>query len=177
MKLLVIGMALMATTVACKKDKPNIELIQNMMESPAYKEQDYNPDSRDGRSMINPPEHTVAMNNPRYKYAKQPELAKVMPNPLAEAPDLERGKLMYETYCMVCHGGLGKGDGSVAEYMALKPPSVVSEKIQAWTDGEIYHIITVGRGLMGQYGSQVRHLDRWHIVNYVRELQKKETGK
>ena len=177
MKSIGILLTILMAVSACEKRKPNVELVRNMMNSPSIKEQDYNPDAADGRAMMDPPEHTVSMNNPRYKYAKQPELAKKMPNPLVDAVDLERGRLMYETYCMVCHGQMGKGDGTVAEYMALKPPVLTSDKIKAWTDGEIYHIIAVGRGLMGQYGSQVRHMDRWHIVNYVRELQKKDEGK
>jgi hypothetical protein len=40
------------------------------------------------------------------------------------------------------------------------------------TDGYIYGMIRVGRGLMPPYGHQVAHFDRWNIVNYVRQLQR-----
>ncbi len=176
MKSVLLLTSLLLGLAACKKDQPNVELVQNMMDSPAFEEQDFDPEANDGRSMRVPPEHTVARNNPRYKYAKQPELAKAMPNTFKDKIYLEKGKDKFETYCMVCHGQTGKGDGTVAEYMALKPPSLVSDKIKGWTDGEIYHIIAAGRGLMGSYASQIRHEDRWHIVNYVRELQKKDSG-
>src|SRR3989442_12779582 len=32
---------------------------------------------------------------------------------------LNRGKFLYETYCLVCHGEAGKGDGPIAS----RPPS------------------------------------------------------
>jgi len=32
--------------------------------------------------------------------------------------------------------------------------------------------VRVGRGLMPAYGHQVSHFDRWHIVNYIRLLQR-----
>ena len=40
-----------------------------------------------------------------------------------------------------------------------------------FSDGYIYGMIRVGRGLMPAYGYRVTHFDRWHIVNYVRQLQ------
>jgi hypothetical protein len=35
----------------------------------------------------------------------------------------------------------------------------------------MYAMIRVGRGIMPEYGSRIAHFDRWHIVNYVRQLQ------
>jgi mono/diheme cytochrome c family protein len=158
---------------ACKKDQPNVELVQNMMESPAYKAQDHNPEAVDGRSMLLPPENTVAKNHLPYRYKGKPaDAAKYLSNPFANEDTMARGKEMYETYCLVCHGKTGAGEGTVAEYMALKPPSLVTDKVKKMSDAEIYHIIADGRGLMGSYATQVVSDDRWKIVNYVRELQK-----
>ena len=33
-------------------------------------------------------------------------------------------------------------------------------------------MIRLGRGLMPPYGHQISHFDRWHVVNYVRQLQR-----
>jgi prenyltransferase beta subunit len=33
-------------------------------------------------------------------------------------------------------------------------------------------MIRVGRGLMPSYGARITHFDRWHVVNYVRQLQR-----
>ncbi|MBI3396150.1 MAG: cytochrome c, partial [Spirochaetia bacterium] len=49
-----------------------------------------------------------------------------------------------------------------------------------WPDGKIFHMMTVGRGMMKPYAAQISPQDRWAIVHYVRLLQraaKSETGK
>lgn len=169
----ILLIASLAAFTACKKDKPNIELVQNMMESPAYKAQDHNPDAVDGRSMLLPPANTVSQNHPPYRYKGKPaDAKKYLKNPFKGKDVLARGKEMYDIYCLVCHGAGAKGDGKVAEYMSLKPPSLLTDKVKKWNDAEIYHIIADGRGLMGAYATQVKSDDRWAIVNYVRSLQK-----
>jgi mono/diheme cytochrome c family protein len=86
---------------------------------------------------------------------------------------MARGKESYRVYCSVCHGLTGQGDGSVAQYLSLKPPSLLSDKVRGFRDGRIYHIITDGQGLMNNYATQIHKIeDRWAIVNYVRSLQK-----
>src|SRR6202048_172606 len=39
----------------------------------------------------------------------------------AETGDVATGKLVYERYCMSCHGEQGNGQGEAAEYMSVKP--------------------------------------------------------
>ena len=41
-------------------------------------------------------------------------------------------------------------------------------------DGEIYHVITVGQGVMMAYGGIMRPEDRWKIVMYVRRCRRSE---
>jgi mono/diheme cytochrome c family protein len=41
----------------------------------------------------------------------------------------------------------------------------------AWTDGYLYSIMRYGRGVMPRYDDKIRGQDRWHVVNYVRQLQ------
>ncbi len=36
-------------------------------------------------------------------------------------------------------------------------------------DGEMYHSITVGYGIMGAHGSQIRQEDRWKVILYIRD--------
>ena len=155
---------------------PNVEVIQDMMDQPALKNQDYDPYTGEAASRL-PPEGTVPQNYQPYKYSGDPQGAACLKNPFAGnsgAEVMSLGKAKYETYCMVCHGSAGQGDGPVAPKMALKPPSLVSEKVRGLTDGGIFHIITDGQGVMSSYAFQlVEERDRWAIVNYVRSLQKK----
>jgi mono/diheme cytochrome c family protein len=93
------------------------------------------------------------------------------PNPVpATAASLERGRVMYERSCVPCHASTGAGDGPVTR-SGVPPRSLLTAEARALSDGYIYTIIRVGRGAMPQYGHQITHFDRWHVVNYVRQLQ------
>ena len=160
------------------KNKTNVELVQDMMDQINVKAQDWDPDSADFSTGMTPPEGTVAQNREHYKYKRDPLRAgRELKNPLAndfEVETLKLGKATYDVYCMVCHGESGKGDGTVAEKMSVKPPSLLTDKVRNHPDGRIFHIITAGQGVMGQYASQIHDVKaRWAIVNYVRTLQKK----
>ena len=159
------------------KNQTNIELIQDMMDQISVKTQDWDPDSEDYSTVMVPPEGTVQRDNDPYKYTLDPlKAGKELKNPLGDdyTPEtMKLGKVKYEIYCMVCHGEKGAGNGTVAPKMAVKPPSLLSTKVREHSDGRLYHIITAGQGVMGQYASQIHSKkDRWAIVNYVRSLQK-----
>lgn len=92
-------------------------------------------------------------------------------NPIApSAESLARGEVMFNRACVPCHGSAGAGDGLVTRAGVL-PVSIVTDSAAARTDGTIYSVIRVGRGAMPAYGHQLSHFDRWHVVNYVRQLQ------
>ena len=92
-------------------------------------------------------------------------------NPVARTGEsLVRGRRIYDTYCVVCHGAQGGGDGPVAGKMGYVPP-LVTDMTKQRTDGYIYAVIRQGRGIMPRYGDKIRGADRWHVVNYVRQLQ------
>ena len=112
-----------------------------------------------------------------YKDTDDFEAAKGNKNPLAGEMTEEVlmvGQKYYNTQCMVCHGMKGEGSAhsTVSELMALKPPPMTSDKIKGWTDGQIYHVITMGQGVMGPYATHVPAKSRWQVVNYIRHLQK-----
>ncbi|UCD24787.1 MAG: cytochrome c [Gemmatimonadota bacterium] len=86
------------------------------------------------------------------------------------AESLETGRKYYEIFCQPCHGATGAGDGPVNEKMFVVQ-SLLTQKANDLSDGMIYSIIRHGRGVMRAYGEGVRGIDRWHVVNYVRQLQ------
>jgi mono/diheme cytochrome c family protein len=157
--------------------EPNVELIQDMMDQPAIKPQHFMPSTPEVGASRLPPEGTVPVGYKPYPYHLDPiTAAKMLKNPLAGqmSPEvLEQGRKRFETFCAVCHGYQGKGDGPVSVKMALKPPPLISDKIKNVPDGAIFHIISDGQGVMSSYAYQlVNEKDRWAIVNYVRSLQK-----
>jgi mono/diheme cytochrome c family protein len=90
------------------------------------------------------------------------------------AESLERGQEIYERFCIVCHGGDGVGaNANIADKHPLLPAYNVSgAQVAGYSDQYLYAMVRVGRGLMPEYGSRITHFDRWHVVNYVRQLQR-----
>jgi mono/diheme cytochrome c family protein len=124
-----------------------------------------------------PPEGTVPQGFEVYTYGNDAEAAgQGLKNPMASEMSPEAllvGQKQYVIYCGICHGDKGAGDGTVAAAMAVKPPTLLSDKIRNYPDGRIYHIITRGQGVMGSYASQIPDpKKRWAVVNYIRSLQK-----
>lgn len=179
---IVLSAVLVVAAVGCgpSGNKPNVELIQDMMVSPALKAQSYDEDSPFNSSMRVPPEGTAPLGFETYRYPTDVEAAaKNLKNPLAGQMDEEIllvGQKFYETNCTLCHGAKGEGGvaskSSISALMALKPPAVVSDKVKGWTDGHLYHVISMGQGVMGPYASHIPQKYRWQVVNYIRFLEK-----
>jgi mono/diheme cytochrome c family protein len=153
---------------ACTHEKPNFVYMPDMVYGPAIKAQ------KEG-SMRPPVAGTIPRGYQPYAYSKDPEAAgKFLKSPIRMTKEtMARGQKMFNTYCIVCHGPYGEGDGSVTSDGAFpRPPSLQSEKIMKWSDGRIYHVITVGQNLMPSYASQVGVEDRWAIIQYVRAIQR-----
>lgn len=96
---------------------------------------------------------------------------KILKNPIPETEkSLAEGQLLYERFCLHCHGAEGKGDGLVGKvYKGV--PNYSSDALKTMNDGHIYHTITYGRNRMWAHGSQISPADRWKIVQYVHQLQ------
>lgn len=88
-------------------------------------------------------------------------------------PFLQRGKERYEINCVPCHDSRGNGNGIIVQRGFLAPPSYHSDRLRATSDAEIYHAITYGYNAMYSYADRVDVPDRWAIVAYIRELQKR----
>jgi hypothetical protein len=164
-------------------NKPNVEIIQDMMEQPALKAQDFHPQDREKSSMLLPPEGSWPQGVKPYLFsqAQAVEAGNTLRNPYAgssSAEIIQLGRIKYNNFCMVCHGDIGNGKGPVAEKWApIVIPSLLTDKIRNYPDGRIFHIVTMGQGLMGSYINQLpSEEDRWALVNYVRELQKQNRG-
>lgn len=174
--LLVAAVGLFGCTQGTHKE-PNVELIQDMMDQRALKAQDYEPSNSKQASSRLPPEGTVPASYTPYPYHNDVAAAvRNLKNPVAGqlSPEiLSVGQKKYETYCFVCHGPQGQGDGPVAVKMVLKPTTLVGDKVRGVSDAHIYHVITDGYGAMSNYYHQMpKESDRWALVNYVRSLQK-----
>ena len=98
-----------------------------------------------------------------------------LPNPVpADPTSLERGEVLFNRICAVCHGpaGVGAQANVIEKFPLLIAYNLSGSVVAGFSDGYIYGIMRVGRGLMLPYGHQISHFDRWNIVNYIRVLQR-----
>jgi mono/diheme cytochrome c family protein len=94
-------------------------------------------------------------------------------NPLTIDMDLlQLGQRHFNTYCSPCHDRTGQGRGLVGQRAIWIPTNLHEDRVKAFNDGEIFHIMSNGRRSMPAYKFQITEHDRWAIVAYVRALQR-----
>ncbi|MGE5679764.1 MAG: quinol:electron acceptor oxidoreductase subunit ActD [Bacillota bacterium] len=132
----------------------------------------------DGYGMRPPVQGTVARGYFPYLYSgNQPAASKYMVNPLLPTKEvLSLGQQRFDTFCSPCHGYTGKGDSRLRGQFP-NPPSLHSEKVRNYQDGDIYHIITEGQNIMPSYAKQITREERWAIILYLRALQRSQNAK
>lgn len=171
MKNIILLLTLLVAVLGCdrRSSKPNIELIQDMFISPAIRAQDDDPNS-----MKLPPEGTVPRGFQPYKILLAEEAEVKLKNPFPKTEEtVAKGKALYMTYCFPCHGAQGDGKGPVSVKWPAPIPNFTNQRVRGLKDGFYFHLMTVGRGLMGSYAVQIKPEDRWLIVNFIRDLQEK----
>jgi cytochrome c1 len=97
-------------------------------------------------------------------------------NPVKSTPEsLAAARKVYSYDCEMCHGAKGDGKGDVVESMKLTMPDLRDPaSIAGRTDGELFYIITKGKGKMMGEGDRVPQTMRWNLVNLVRSFSKKD---
>jgi mono/diheme cytochrome c family protein len=95
-----------------------------------------------------------------------------MTPPPVTAALVQRGRERFEIHCAVCHGYAGDGDSVVASKMSLRaPPTLVDDKVRAYSVEKIFEVATKGYGYMPKYDAEISAQDRWAIANYIKALQ------
>lgn len=115
---------------------------------------------------------------PRNAPVKQelpPEIVN-MKNPVApSAASIATGEKLFATDCAMCHGLAGDGKGELAESAKLSPPDFRDEAaMKKFTDGELFYIVTNGRGAMPGEGKRATPNQVWNLVNFVRSFAQKK---
>jgi len=123
-----------------------------------------------------PPEGSVALDAEAPQLPQYDPGADALVNPTnpADFKSIARGQVTYQTYCTTCHGAAGMGDGPVSMASPQKGPFAgVFPLVTAMgrSDGYIYNLIRGGGPRMPSY-NRIPPEDRWHLVNYVRYLQR-----
>lgn len=170
----------------CKRDRnhPGYAFMDDMVHSVAYKYYSENNNFTDDNTAQPDVKGTIARGAdlpfPYFKTIdEQKRVGKELVNPISYTPeDLKIGKEKFITYCSMCHGVKGKGDGIIAKNKKFNKPvtSLVADYVQKKPDGELFHTITLGSvsGFMGSHSAQLNSIDRWRIIKYIKtELKNK----
>jgi len=165
---------------ACDRthNDPGYDYFPDMYYSKGYETYSENQVFADGKTLREPVEGTVSLEMIPYPYQKNDTdrlvAGRELVNPLVNnSENLKRGEVVYNRFCINCHGTMADGNGNLftSGLYPLKPASLIIDKAKNIPDGEIYHVISVGQGVMMAYGDIVRLEDRWKVVMYVRDLQ------
>ena len=85
------------------------------------------------------------------------------------------GERLYLIHCGICHGAALDGNGPLWKNgdgpFPAAPRNLKDAYTKALSDGQMYHVITYGKGQMGSYAAQVHPEQRWWIIKYMREKQ------
>lgn len=94
-------------------------------------------------------------------------------NPIdSDEVSVERGRILFDINCRLCHGDQGKGNGPVAAYLKTVPPrDLTDSSVVSLSDGDIFLTITNGKPYMPALHENIDVRGRWDVVNYVRLLQ------
>jgi mono/diheme cytochrome c family protein len=95
-------------------------------------------------------------------------------NPMSPTPaHIADGKAAFSHYCVACHGLDGQNTGvPFADGMAPPMPSLASENVQSYTDGQLKWVIDNGIFPSGMPASKGILTDEeiWSIVLFIRHL-------
>ncbi|MBX2983955.1 MAG: cytochrome c [Flavobacteriales bacterium] len=197
---LVAALGGMALFMGCNSDpdSPGREYMPDMYRSPAIEAYvDYGQDPYyfgdstamaqrnttsarlpvDGTIVFSSDEADASYNFP-YPYPHTPEgyeqAGRELHSPIPmTVATVEQGKLIYEKFCIECHGPTGKGDGPVVQKGNYPPPPAYDgTQLKDLSEGKMFHSITYGRNIaMGSHASQINQKERWLVIQYVKYLQ------
>ncbi|HKW86325.1 MAG TPA: cytochrome c [Nitrospiraceae bacterium] len=84
----------------------------------------------------------------------------------------DRGKIIYEQRCAVCHGPQGRGDGPEAPFLSPRPGNLVSAGTSVKSDADLMAVIADGkpRTAMPAWKDLLTEEQRRDVLAYIRAL-------
>ncbi|MWB95632.1 c-type cytochrome [Flavobacterium sp. GA093] len=170
---LLVGITILVSS--CHNNSaPNYQYFPNMYESVGYETYSEASVFKGGKEGQLPAEGSINRGFEPYEYENSTagyELAKAnLKSPLTEEEKAsEKGKELFEIYCMSCHGASGNGKGKLVE--REKFLGVPSYKDRVITEGSIFHVETYGLNAMGSHANQLSAHERWLVADYVLKLK------
>jgi mono/diheme cytochrome c family protein len=163
----------------CTSSRPPIHPNPDMDWQPRAEAQEASGFFYDGMAMRRPVAGTVArgrlVEDAVFVSGRASDGSFLAASPLgADSASLARGERQFTIYCQPCHDRRGTGSGILAQRGGVPTTSIHLERIVLMPDGELFDVISNGKGLMPAYGWPLEPHDRWAVVAWVRELQRRE---
>lgn len=101
-----------------------------------------------------------------------PEEARALQNPVQAGEEaIAAGRSAFGSMCSPCHGTDGRGTGELAQSLDLELPDFTDPlELSAFTDGDLFYILTYGHGAMPGQVDRLEEGLKWSIIHYVRSL-------
>jgi mono/diheme cytochrome c family protein len=90
----------------------------------------------------------------------------------ATSNSIQRGQILFDLNCSMCHGQDGTGNGPLKGYFSPPPVDLTGSAAQSLSDAGLFLVITQGFGPMPSLAENLNPAERWDVVNYVRTLKK-----
>ncbi|GBD11660.1 hypothetical protein HRbin23_01331 [bacterium HR23] len=142
-----------------------------------FYEMHYSQATRAGEpARLDPPPEAVSRTGRKPAPVTVPfEQADTLSPTIPDTPETRRlGGQLFATNCAPCHGVNGDGQSLAADRFesatTIRPPAMSSDRVKGRTNGQIYHAISNGRGLMPAVGKLLSEDQRWAIVYCVRAM-------
>lgn len=96
------------------------------------------------------------------------------PLPPSDSNHMMEAQRLFMINCAICHGpnmdaqGPLATSGKIGGIANLKLPQYVAEP-----EGQMFHVVTYGKGIMGSYASQLDKRQRWMVIQYIKSEQLK----
>lgn len=92
--------------------------------------------------------------------------------------EMQEAERLYLIQCAICHGPNMDGNGPLYNggngKFSAKPATLKGDpKYEAMPAGQMFYSVTYGKNAMGPYGPQLTSKQRWMVIYYIKEQQRK----
>lgn len=94
----------------------------------------------------------------------------IMNSVFADQTSLVQGQTIYENECIVCHGATGSNQRP-AILNSGRSPQPFDVALQAKEDADLYRLLSQGTVGRHPYGAELSIEARWHLINFIRQLE------
>jgi mono/diheme cytochrome c family protein len=181
LRILTIGLAvalvvLIGLNIAVRRGSvttPPLEYFPDMVRTARYNAFEANPNFPDGMTLRVPPAGTIPRGMLPLSSAPTTPADGDPVNPFtaSDTGALQRGAVVFNAFCVPCHGATGLGDGIVVQHGFPAPPSLLDDGPRETADAQIFSVISDGFGNMPPYAAQIAREDRWKSILHLRKLQ------